>query len=710
MDKYVRLEINTTTARILERLNSLDELASSVQKSEYESADVFRAGFDTLQTDEKEELLTDLMKWAKSRRLNYEGYDQTMLKNIEDFQTFFVDSLTHDLCYLNRQMDRWDGNLKNILKSIDMFHRQFQEIWGKIPHGAIGENFSHLQLEQGMKSRDLQNMSMEDRLKYYEEQQKHLIDIVRSMHQFIDGAAAEINEARRLQQETSAKLAEVMKNLEQVKMSDAAKEELLNNFRKREKDREANWSKMLIHTTNIVSFAPSDSVSNGKSTTRDGTRGTRGASNKFDGGDDSNSKGSERSKWDDDDSTGERGGRRRGRDDERGSQGKRNDDDLELNSRKRQDEERERQRKQEERERKRRQQEQEERERERQRKQEEERERQRRLEEERERKRRQGEDTDEDGIDSKTRGRNGYNGQDETLDEESRRLRGRSGVDFDGSNGETDAEKMRRKQGNGYSEFDGSGNRRGNGDGFYNGKEGSGGARGGRGGTYNYAPENTAEEIEFSANQSRVVHEVFEVDTKEKETQTTMSLIGVDVNIEGNGLQPKEPESNQKESLTIPPNRFRHSLNPADAKALAQASEGLKNSELETPPRIREPGDDDPLRHTIGHTRERRSPRVVQSQRTLESQTKGVPYLTVPLGGKNTMPRSPRIGMWERRDSPKAKQYTPLMSVRSIQHRPPDHSPIVNELIHLNLPRPFSGKNLQNQDVQEYPDMAIRDD
>ena len=709
MDKYMRMEINSTAARILERLNSLDDLAVPTDKTEYESAEVFRAGFDKLQTTEKEELLTDLMNWAKSRQLSYET-DATMLKNIEDFQAFFVDSLTHDLAYLSKQMDRWDGNLKSILKSIDMFHHQYQEMWGKLPHGSTGEKFSHLQLEKALDNPwELAGMSMEDRLKYYEQQQRHLIEIIKKMHAFMENAATELDDARRIQKETSDKLAEVMQNLENVKMSDAAKEELLATFRNKENQREGRLAGMTFATQKVLDVAPVA----GRGGVRRGGSGGDGDSDSD--GVDGGQRGKKKRQNNEEDADGA-GGRQRDQD-------KYATQDVQEMKRKLiAQEAREKDLKDKVRELERRLAQE-------QALKDKVRELERRLEQEQqlkdkvrdlERKLEQ-EQQMQDRVRELERERQGREG----------RNPGGGGGDNDGSqcklgNGRADTQgllsddeqarelaKLRQQQANG-------------GMGPNNGDDLSGGAlsaaeaerlkrlqqagQSASGGATNagyYRTRNGVATGEIQiGTQSPLLYEVPSLDTTDKLTQTDLSLMGVEGQIGGSASQPKESE---QDSETIPPERFRHSLNLAEAKGLVRV-EVRDPDDIDHPMKIREP-EDDPFRHTIGHSAERRSPRKTKSHRgSLGNQTRAMPYMTLPLGGKQALTRSPRIGTWERREAPQEKPYTPLVSVRSIRYRPKDHSPILDDLVQLNLPRPFTGKSLQGKGVSEYPDMDIQED
>ena len=719
MDKYMRMEINSTAARILERLNSLDDLAVPTDKTEYESADVFRAGFDKLQTTEKEELLTDLMNWAKSRQLSYET-DATMLKNIEDFQAFFVDSLTHDLAYLSKQMDRWDGNLKSILKSIDMFHHQYQEMWGKLPHGSTGEKFSHLQLEKALDNPwELAGMSMEDRLKYYEQQQRHLIEIIKKMHAFMENAATELDDARRIQKETSDKLAEVMQNLENVKMSDAAKDELLATFKNKENQR-AGLSVVKQKVLDVAPVAGRGGV----------RRGGDSESDDADGG----QRGKKKGQNNEEDADGS-GGRQRDQD-KYGTQ-----DVQEMKRKLMAQEAREKDLKDKVRELERRlaqeqalrdkvrelekrlEQEQQlkDKVRDLERKLEQEqqmKDRVRELERELERERQaqgqgqsqsQGQSQGRDGKIPAGEGRDNDgaqgklgNGRADTQgladDEQARelaRLRQQQANDgmaskhgdslSGGALSAEEAERLRRQQ--------------------QAGQLGSGGSPNNEGRYYRTRNGVATGEIQIGT-QNPQLYEVPSLDTTDRLTQTDLSLMGVEGQIGGSASQSKISE---QDSGTIPPERFRHSLNLAEAKGLVRV-EVRDPDDIDHPIKIREP-DEDPFRHTIGHSAERRSPRKTKSHRgSLGNQTRAMPYMTLPLGGKQALTRSPRIGTWERREAPQDKPYTPLVSVRSIRYRPKDHSPILDDLVQLNLPRPFTGKSLQGKGVSEYPDMDIQED
>lgn len=224
--------ISSSAAKIRENLKRLDDISVSVEEGIADRGEAVRSNFDNLQLFEQERLLADLISWAKAKERNYEKIDSKYFASVESFQSFFVQSLTNEIKFMGKQIDKWDNRLKGIMKSINGFHYRFHDIWDKMPklQGPIKNDngFLNLQLEISVPpNHDNSYLGVDDKIKHYESQQKYLLDIIKEMGQLMAGTKAEVEELNLLYLETKSKLSDVMVSMDQVREADNAKEQLI---------------------------------------------------------------------------------------------------------------------------------------------------------------------------------------------------------------------------------------------------------------------------------------------------------------------------------------------------------------------------------------------------------------------------------------------------------------------------------------------------
>lgn len=240
----VQSEISNTTQRILTKLQSLDAMAQDPIKFNDTDVEEVRSKLDTLQSDEKEEILVQLQKWVSGRANSYNKYDSQLLSNIESFQNFFQDSLSDELIALTSKMNNWDENLQKILMRINMFHMKLEDMWAKLPKeenemASKEEQSGTLKVTKSAKFETLQlgehDPTINEQIKHYMDQQEHLMKIINDMQNFLKNTKLELNKSREMEAIAKQRLKEISQQCSDLERINNEKENVLSQYREQER-------------------------------------------------------------------------------------------------------------------------------------------------------------------------------------------------------------------------------------------------------------------------------------------------------------------------------------------------------------------------------------------------------------------------------------------------------------------------------------------
>ncbi|OHS94438.1 hypothetical protein TRFO_39338 [Tritrichomonas foetus] len=225
----VNSQINAATARIAEKLKALDEISEPTCFYSDEKLEKINSSFDTLQTSEHENLLNELIKWAKGRQLNYENYDLNYLKQIESFQKYYTDSLQEQVDSLDQEIQNFDGYLDNVKNKIDFFHKKMDEFFHMLPtDGPYGT--SYLQYMPGQPGVGPLGNDR-DKLIFYEQQVKFFSDALRKLQEMLRASNNELRLFKTSDASLKMQLRNMKNDFDKLRQVNESKDELLRKIK-----------------------------------------------------------------------------------------------------------------------------------------------------------------------------------------------------------------------------------------------------------------------------------------------------------------------------------------------------------------------------------------------------------------------------------------------------------------------------------------------
>ena len=240
-------QIKAATSRINEKLRSLDEFADpSIYNTSQNQLDSIQSSFDTLTTSEHEQLLNDIVKWAKKKNDNYESFDSDYLDRVESFQKFYTDSLIDNIDGMDYEINHFDGHLESMKDKIDYFHKQMDDFFHIMPtDGLAGSPYLQVpSVERSTRSSD----NVRDQTALKDHQIKFFSDAVKKLQDLLAAANKEIREYKVSDATLKMKLNNLLKDFQNLQKYADGKEEILNKIKECEEAKMAGW-RLQFHDT-----------------------------------------------------------------------------------------------------------------------------------------------------------------------------------------------------------------------------------------------------------------------------------------------------------------------------------------------------------------------------------------------------------------------------------------------------------------------------
>jgi hypothetical protein len=246
----VHTELNSAANRILTQLKAFDEMQEP-ERPTVDAEEVLTT-FDNLQSREQEQesLLDDLHRWAQQRQEEYRTRDSVRLKEVQDFQALCSAAVAKEISHMDKQMKSFDGRLKQAQQSITAYHVQFEDFWERMSsagHLDTGRPSTvQLQLERLPRAPDLESsLAEKEKDINIREQRDRLLEIVTVLRDFLSEQDRHISDLTALQLETADELKRVQAQHAEFHVLMAEKDSELAEHRQRLRE----WTRRLAART-----------------------------------------------------------------------------------------------------------------------------------------------------------------------------------------------------------------------------------------------------------------------------------------------------------------------------------------------------------------------------------------------------------------------------------------------------------------------------